>query len=113
MSKRWLIGCGALLLPGFTAFFAWQSFVPSIRINRQRFDQIQIGMTRQQVENIIGVPPGRYLSEEGIWALAYSSQGDLFIWVQQPATEAEWLSDLGDEIESIRVFFDEQGKVVD
>jgi hypothetical protein len=58
--RRLLLGAGALALLGLAGVAVVRLAGPSPRINRESYDQIRPGMTRQQVEHIIGAAPGDY-----------------------------------------------------
>lgn len=62
-----LAGAGALL---------WLN-TPRHRISRESFEKIQVGMTRAEVEEILGVPPGDY-GPGNTYALLNQSRGATF-----------------------------------
>ena len=57
MRKRWLLGLVflACLVVGLVGFLCLIG--PSNRINENRFQEIQVGMTLPEVEEILGGPP--------------------------------------------------------
>lgn len=70
-----------------------------MHINKDSFGRIEKGMTSQEVESILGGPPGNYRS-----CFSTRRRHTLVAGV----TAQEWESDQG----AIRVGFDEEGKVV-
>jgi hypothetical protein len=69
------------------------------RINEGGFDQITQGMTRQEVEEILGRPPGNYTDRR---EASFGGRRSAFTFPE------DWLSDDG----LILVTFDEEGRVV-
>src|SRR5262245_52497407 len=61
MKKRRLIQLvvlACLALAGFVFFLRWTT--PNARISRESFEQIWLGMTEEEVIEILGVPPNNY-----------------------------------------------------
>lgn len=59
----WLAGLTALLLVGYVAL--WLT-APAHRISRASFDRVREGMTAEDLEEVFGLPAGRYRAgEEG------------------------------------------------
>lgn len=87
--------------------FLWLT-PPKHRINRQSFELIQVGMSEQEVEAILLVPAGNYLSQETEQRLLLSSQ------FRGAVLGAKgWSGDLYGSCEDIWITFDEAGNVVD
>jgi hypothetical protein len=59
MTSRWLLWSGAAVAVCIALAVAWV-FLPQERIGPAAYDRIKVGMTRQQVEGIIGLPTGDY-----------------------------------------------------
>jgi hypothetical protein len=97
MKKRnmLLVGALAILLAGCLAI--WLT-IPKHKINLASFEKIDDGMSLKQVEEILRVPPGDYLT-----------QPIDFVHIDVPAkgTQREWHGDDG----LILVWFDERGVV--
>jgi hypothetical protein len=56
-----MLGLGLVAaVVGLTAFTGWWLARPLHRINRDGFDQIQVGMSQREVEVLLGGPPGNY-----------------------------------------------------
>jgi hypothetical protein len=49
---------------GLAAFWGVRLLTPRHRINRESLEKIQVGMTLEEVEAILGVPPGDYATKE-------------------------------------------------
>ena len=94
------------------ALFVFLLLLPAFKkhgITRANYEKIAEGMTREEVEEILGAPPGNYVNGPG--------RGDLH-WIEEPsgslfpvdrlATSSNWASIEG----SIWVGFDRNGKVV-
>lgn len=99
MRKFFLLGCiGVCLIVGILAI--WLT-APKHHISMPSLYAIERGMTKKEVVEILGVPPGNY-STCGGWAVYFGYGKD-----ECPVGE-EWV---GDEI-AIRVVFDDKGIVV-
>ncbi|HMF15961.1 MAG TPA: hypothetical protein VKE98_02090 [Gemmataceae bacterium] len=64
MTKRrlfWLAYAACVLL---AVFWGARLLTPRHRINRESLEKIQVGMTLEEVEAILGVPPGDYATKE-------------------------------------------------
>jgi hypothetical protein len=69
MKKRLLLLATAFVLLGAT-YTTWRSLRPAHRITPTIHQQIRAGMSQQEVEAILGVPPGDYSGESNrttIW----------------------------------------------
>jgi hypothetical protein len=88
--RRRLLGLVAVVaVVGLTAHQGWRTLAPQHRINHHSFEQIQKGMTRAEVEAVLGVPPGSY--SLGSAAALPNAPGD------QPTRRlAVWQSDAAD-----------------
>ena len=63
MKRRIIVRLGILLLVAAAGFFAIVWFTsPNHNINRGAFEQLQFNMPREEVEAILGCPPGNYCS---------------------------------------------------
>lgn len=86
---------------------AWLFFPRSGRINRAGFERIEEGMTRQEVEEILGSAPGDF-------TVVKNPMAPLVTWLRPldaknwPWERQQWLSDAGE----IEVTFDCEGKVI-
>ena len=59
--RKWLRkALFGLVVLGLFALLFWWLFVPAHRIHRDSFDQIQQGLTENQVVDVLGVPAGDY-----------------------------------------------------
>src|SRR5688500_6429655 len=52
-----LLGVAAVEILGR---LTWVMLSPGSRITRENYERIQVAMTRQEVENLLGGPPGDY-----------------------------------------------------
>jgi outer membrane protein assembly factor BamE (lipoprotein component of BamABCDE complex) len=108
MPRRWWFVSAVVLF--LAAVLGWNLYLAATRprwhINRERFEQIKEGMTRDEVLAVIGLPPGDYSVVK--WP------GEDFYWIDRvsgPAGMLErenWASDDG----WIAVTFD-KGKALD
>jgi len=102
-----------LALFGLAVFWLALRLQPSDRISREGFDRIQQGMTQEEVEAVLGVPPGEYVTEETRERLRQRSLRRIF-FLQKASWRAErWLGDRNDACVRIIVAFNEQGLVAD
>ncbi len=106
----WAAVVGLVALAGVAAFALWPR--PD-RVTTENFDRIHKGMTRGEVEAILG-PPGDYTN--GPTAAPASSYPVIYdpvrgMWLQgdEGSTVAEWRSDTG----WLRVLFSVSGRVED
>jgi hypothetical protein len=99
--KRKLLALGVLALLGAAAFVLWPR--PN-RVTRENYDRIRKGMSRAEVEAILG-PPGDYSTVDseglGVSDVGFDHSGS------QDVTVA-WVSDGAD----VWVFLNPMGKVV-
>jgi hypothetical protein len=109
--RRLLIGAGVLLAVVATAVAALALRERNDRlaklargrlIDRQHCDRVKPGMTRAEVEAVLGGPPGDFTTRE-VWFSAYGRPLDL-LWEGDGAT---WTADRG----RIQIGFDERGDV--
>src|SRR5260370_37702519 len=89
------IGC-ALVVVGLVQF---AGRTKKIIVSKEDCNRIQIGMTREEVEWTIGIPPGNYVSDYYDYIPPPSSLADYGV--------VEWVSDEG----AINVWFDEEDRV--
>jgi hypothetical protein len=85
MIKRLALAVGLLVLVG-SAFALWLHHATASRINAEAYEQIQVGMTRQHVEDVLGGPPR---SEVG-WLKAYGMNPSGGIWEGQDVVIYVW-----------------------
>jgi hypothetical protein len=106
--SRLLLG-GLLVLFGCAVLVAWLSLDRS-RLRAQNLSAVRAGMTRQQVEDLLGGPPGDFGSfPDGLIDAGDGSIQQLFAEpTTRPVTPASWT----DDRHSITVFFDDEGRVV-
>ncbi len=88
-----LAGVGALSV-------RWLTVPVTSHISEATVARIQPGMTKAEVERLLGGPPGDYTTRSMVWALEISR-------LVPPGTPASWLSDEGEAT----VYFDEEGLV--
>src|SRR5260370_895254 len=62
MTKRRLFWLAFAACLGLAVFWGVRLLTPRHRINRESFDKIQIDMTLGEVEAILGVPAGKYVT---------------------------------------------------
>lgn len=92
-----LVGVNLVLLGSWVT--VWLA-LPKHRINAESITQIKAGMSKQEVETILGAAPGDY------------SQGMAGVWLCGRGWQAaEQLAWLGDEA-AVRVYFDAEGRVL-
>jgi hypothetical protein len=97
MTRRRLL-CGLLLLSAVLACFGgWTWMASGPRMTRARFEQVQVGMSREKVIRTVGGPPGTYSERESL----YTHFDFVF------TCDACWV---GDDARLL-VFFDEAGTV--
>jgi hypothetical protein len=99
---RWVLalaGLGVVIVAG--AVVLWPH--PPSRITRENFDRIKVGMSRPEVEAILG-PPGDYRMGPTLYFLdVISPKGSLPFLIHNPADR--WESEIG----AIDVFFGPTG----
>jgi hypothetical protein len=106
--RRWVpwVGLAAVLALLVVVAVSVQALLP--RLRHENFARIQVGMSLQEVEDLLGGPPGEY----GLWGLVepltdgmMSQEG---VAVPPGSTELVWF-DASDRFE---VWFDPQNTVV-
>ncbi|HYT90341.1 MAG TPA: hypothetical protein VEL76_16660 [Gemmataceae bacterium] len=60
MATRLLLGGGLLVLLMAGLLWCWWPSQPRHRINTEGYEQLRLGMTEQEVENVLGVPAEDY-----------------------------------------------------
>jgi hypothetical protein len=100
VKKRLVLAVGVLAI-SVCILAVWINLSKPGGITLDSYDQIQVGMTRQQVEEILGGPPR---NESALIELLHFDN-----WFESPVWPEEWL---GSEI-AIYVKFDAQERVCD
>jgi len=104
--KRLLLifGClAAVLLAGYATL--WLT-APRHRITKESYDAIQIGMTEQEVEAVLGARAGVHTSRCDTGSYGIGRCGDPMLGKDIKAGK-EWVT----EAVSVYIFFDENGRV--
>lgn len=89
----------------------WKLFAPKHRINQEGYEKIKVGMSQDEVEAILLVPPGNYTGNP-----EFDKKTFRFFFVKKhkedfgnkPIQELEWLA----REYAILVFFDNTGQAV-
>lgn len=87
---------------GLAGFWGVRLLTPRHRINHGSFEKIQVGMTLEEVEALVGVPPGDYAS--GPYHLASLCR---FGWGGKQRLLVSWVGNEG----QIQVLVDNEKKV--
>src|SRR5688500_6164812 len=72
----------------------------------QAYNQVQLGMTQEEVEQLFGMPPGDYSTGPTVFIYAHS--GGLGIIANKASSSLRWT---GDEREVV-VYFDQNGRTI-
>jgi len=64
---------------GLAVFWGVRLLTPRHCINRENFEKIQIGMSQEEVESLLGAPPGDY------------TRGSLLVLAQEPSKNINWV----------------------
>jgi hypothetical protein len=121
MEKKWLIVVASLVCFACIMLIVLSRERP--RVTEEQYDAIQVGMTLVEVEEILGCAPGDYSLSGRLLPLNMQFQGE----ERQGRADAykEWAGDYPDpphenangpnrqDAVAIRVWFDEEGKVID
>jgi hypothetical protein len=94
--RRWLI-VGVVAGPGLLGLLALYT-LSEPRIDAERFEKIQVGMTPEQVQSLIGVPPGNYTHGQLkiIHDVGLEGSSDFYKeWVGEEIAILVWLDDAG------------------
>jgi hypothetical protein len=106
MPRRWWVVSAVIVF--LAGVLGWNLYLaaarPTWRINRERFEQIKEGMTRDEVIALIGLPPGDYTFMKAEWINLAVMCSKWPPWL----TQEDWAGDAG----CIILTF-EGGKVVD
>jgi hypothetical protein len=97
-----LLGCFGVLAVG--AALVWLAATPRHRITHEAFGEIQMGMSREQVNQVLGGPPGDYGPGKGEILLGGFTNGHHDADVKRE----EWLAGHM----AIYVLFNKEGTVV-
>lgn len=103
--RRWLVWSAVTALLAVVGLYLGLPRSP--RFTDEQFDRIQVGMTRAEVEAVLGCPPGCYAQEP------------VLAWIESPPDALEWAADSpgplaenGDQPAlRVAVCFDDRGKV--
>lgn len=124
MKKRLLLKLGLVALLGVIGVWAYLHVFasPLPRIDEKQVKMIQVGMTLDEVEQLLGCKPGNYahanLLPINMWAYSDEQRNN-------PAPYKEWAADTSEEPYenangpnrhsglAVRVWFDENGRVLD
>jgi hypothetical protein len=116
-----------LALPGLAALLAaiaawWLTFHGHVpRFTEDQYRKIHVGMTRDEVETLLGCPPGDYAQGRDLLPIDIG----MYEPVIPSAPYLEWVADTTDEPYAdangphrqdalgIRVWFDDEGRVID
>jgi hypothetical protein len=92
--RRWkllgVMAAGLVALIALAAIVLWRQTNPGSQITRQNFDRIHKGMTRPEVETIVG-PSGSYLADKRIFCI---EAPDPSRWPPVGMTAVEWTNDV-------------------
>jgi hypothetical protein len=108
--RRLLLIVGVVVALGVLALLLWpRRVVPENRISQDGFERLEKGMTRQAVEEVLGVPPGDYVTEpvHFVRPVGQVLIADLRRPPDGPETEVIWQGNGG----RIVVWFDERETV--
>jgi len=105
--RYWLGGSVVLLALVALAFFLARD--SKVHFTQRQCNRIQAGMTRQEVEAVLGMPPGNYRTRPFTDGQDGAIAGCLFVALQGKQPIGFWLGDAG----AIVVWFDERGIVTD
>jgi hypothetical protein len=102
MRRKWKL-VAVIVLTGLILTFVLPAWLRGPQINKDSFDQIKRGMTRQEVEAILKRPPGDYTDRRVNRIADYAVCGaEIPEWSYR-----EWIGDDG----IIILAFDEEGRV--
>ena len=108
MRKRRLLILGLLPLLLFAGYLALWLTSPKHRIDRQGYGKIQLGMTEEEVEDILGAPAGNH-AISSLRATEELVMGETSHWLDESkCTLKTWVSDSAE----IGIWFSEDGKVM-
>src|SRR5262245_21163032 len=103
--RQLLVLAVSVLCLGAAGYGAARLIQPNHRINRATHQQIEEGMTRQEVEDLLGVPPGNYTTGRELFSVSDFINSETGARTRPPGDL--WQSDHGE----IRVCFDDDDKV--
>jgi hypothetical protein len=87
-----LVGLAVVVTAGM--FVLWPRLEPPSRITRENSDRIQVGMSRAEVEAILG-PPGDYRNGPTNPVILGDLGEGTWPWSRPNTTCAEWVGDTG------------------
>jgi hypothetical protein len=101
-SRRWILWVGlAATLALVVVAVAWRA---SHRLRLENVARIQVGMTLQEVEDLLGGPPGDY----GMWRFGAGEMTQEGVLAPPGSTELVWF----DDDNRLEIFVDNENKVV-
>ena len=110
MRTRLLLVAGLLVCVGLLCLFVWfrHAEVPN-QINHRTFEKIEKGMTREAVVELLGVPPGDYVTQdlEFVRPVGERLIEDAFLPARDGETEEGWAGNGG----KVTVWFGPGGTV--
>jgi hypothetical protein len=95
MTKRRLFWLAYAACLGVAVLWGVRLFTPRHRINRENIDKIQVGMSLEDVESLLGAPPGDYT--RGNFLLLTQDHPRNIYWAASPLDltwgDARWIGD--------------------
>jgi hypothetical protein len=114
MTKHSLFWLAYAACLGVAVFWGLRLLPPRHRINPESFEKIQVGMTLEDVEAILGVPAGKYYKGSYFLLGPWQKVGNLWVCCgeclgqQSLSGDKEWIGKDG----AIAVWLDSQERVV-
>jgi hypothetical protein len=99
MTRRRSLHVASTLMALVVVWIICQEVKKSLRPNRDRFEQVQKGMSLDQVIDLVGGPPGDYRTDRHRFSISHHSLGRL--------NTKNWISDDG----YLLVTFDDSDRV--
>jgi hypothetical protein len=109
MRRRAIMAFALILVSGIASAAWWLSQEPEPSIKFDNFDRISKGMTEEEVEDLLGGPPGYYTRKFVGAVYAEGPKRVTGLELCQRQGGKEWIANRG----SIYVEFDEHGRVCD
>jgi hypothetical protein len=109
--NKWIRGTVVLAVVAAIGLVAWKTLVGPARFTEAYATRVKPGMSLQEVEGRLGVPPGNYAHPKTLWV----GSGPMIWWMEPEGwtdnagqTWRTWIGDAG----MILVVFDSDDKVV-